>query len=381
LVEVKSTFLEIFQINLYSLGFFEFLMEENVDEQKEEKEKNEAALIEVLKYFSPGTALRLALDDIQRAGLGALIVVDKEGLSKIIEGGIKINLKFTPQKLMELAKMDGAIILSEDMKNILFANALLVPNVDISTKETGTRHKAAERTAKQFGTVVVAISERRNKITIYYGGLKYTLEPSSEILSKAIDVLQILEKQVEIYNESLLNLNVLEMMDMVTQDDVSSVIQRAEIINKISILIKKHLVELGKEGTIVSFRLKELTKNIQQEKKLIIKDYLKNKTAKIESYFNNLDLDSLLESVNLYGVFFDKSSEDIIRPKGFRIISKINLPEENKEIILNNSDSLNKILYLSEEQLINLFNDEKKVIEFKEELKKIKEKISSGKII
>ncbi len=356
-------------------------MVKNLEEGKEEKEKNEANLIEVLKLFSPGTSLRLALDDIQRAGLGALIIVDKEGLANIVEGGFKINCKFSPQKLTELAKMDGAIILSNDLKNILFSNTLVVPSVDISTKETGTRHKAAERTAKQLDATVIAISERRNKTTIYCGNLKHILDSSSEVLRKAIDVLQILEKQVEIYNESLLNLNVLEVMDMVTIDDVSSVLQRAEIINKITFIIKKYLVELGKEGTLVSFRLKELTRNIPAEKKLIMKDYIKNKISKIENYLYNTDLDFLLESSNLSKVFFGKNFDGVVKSRGFRFISKLDILVKNKEIILNNFDSLNKMLNLNEEQLMGLFENEQEIIDFKNELKKIKEKISSGKII
>ena len=132
-------------------------------ESNQDKFRNERIeLIDVLKMFSPGTSIRSALDDVLRAKLGALIVIDKEGISSIVEGGFKINCKFVPQRLAELSKMDGATILSKDLKKILYANTFLDPNVNIMTKETGTRHKAAERTAKQFNTIVVSVSERKN---------------------------------------------------------------------------------------------------------------------------------------------------------------------------------------------------------------------------
>ena len=170
---------------------------ENFSEVELKKEiiEEKKSIVDVLKFVSPGTAMRTALDDILHAGLGALIVFEKEGLLNIVDGGFRINCRFSPQKLVELAKMDGAMIISEDLKRILYANTLLSPNVKIPTKETGTRHKAAERTAKQFQTVVIAVSERRNKITLYYGDESFYLEETSEILRRAAETLQILEKQ------------------------------------------------------------------------------------------------------------------------------------------------------------------------------------------
>ncbi|VVB79940.1 DNA integrity scanning protein DisA [uncultured archaeon] len=136
---------------------------------------DEAGFTHALKIFAPGTAIRTALDDLLRANMGALIVVDKEGLLKIVDGGFRVNCKFSAQRLVELAKMDGALILSEDLKKILYANTLLVPSAKIKTRETGTRHKAGERTSKQFKTIVIAISERKRKITLYYGDERYVL--------------------------------------------------------------------------------------------------------------------------------------------------------------------------------------------------------------
>ncbi|GAH85094.1 unnamed protein product, partial [marine sediment metagenome] len=155
----------------------------------------------------------------------------------------RINAKFSHQRLVELAKMDGAIILSKDIKKILYANTLLSPSQEIITKETGIRHKAAERTAKQANTIVIAVSERRNKISLYYKDASYELERSSEILRRAAETLQILEKQREIFNDALDNLNLQELRRVVTVNDVSGILQRLEIIKRISGVVRRYLIE------------------------------------------------------------------------------------------------------------------------------------------
>lgn len=164
--------------------------------KKVEPETSEkVGIYEILKLVSPGTSLRIALDDILRAGNGSLIVVMNDKIAEIIEGGFKVNCKFTHQRLSELSKMDGAVILSEDLKKILYANVLMIPDSSIPTNETGTRHKAAERSARQAGTIVIAVSERRKKITLYYSGLRYVLKNAEEILRRATETLQILESR------------------------------------------------------------------------------------------------------------------------------------------------------------------------------------------
>ena len=137
-----------------------------------EKKDNEKEFLEILKMISPGTSIRSAVDDLLNARMGALIVFENELTQSITERGFRINSKFSQQKLVELAKMDGAIILSRDGKKILYANTLLFPSVEITTKETGTRHKAAERTAKQTKALVISVSERKNKVTVYWGNMR-----------------------------------------------------------------------------------------------------------------------------------------------------------------------------------------------------------------
>ncbi len=343
--------------------------------------KNERDFLEVLKIFSPGTAIRTSLDDILRAGMGALIVIDKEGLSSIMEGGFRINSRFSAQKLVELAKMDGAIVLSQDLKKILYANTLLTPSAKFQTKETGTRHKAAERTARQFGTIVIAISERKKKITLFYKDESYFLEDTSEILRRAAETLQVLEKQTDMFNDLLSHLNILEITNLTTMSDVCSVLQTLEMIRRISDIVKRYLIELGKEGTIVSMRLKELTRNLTRERDNILKDYFGNQYIETDEMLKSVNFDFLLETSNILRLVFGELHDEAIAPRGGRILGKMNLLEKDRDSLLETFGTLDKIFSADVSELKNVFKNENLVNSFLTEIKSLKEKIMMGKKI
>ncbi len=343
------------------------------------EEKKRMDSLDVLRIFSPGTAIRTALDDILRARMGALIVVEKEGLSEIVEGGFRVNCRFSAQKLVELAKMDGAIILSKDLKKILYANTLLTPSTKITTKETGTRHKAAERTAKQFGTIVIAVSERKNKIIIFFEEASFILEKTSEILRRAAETLQILEKQKEIFNDLISHLNVLEMTNLTTTRDVCGVLQTMENVRRISENVKRYLIELGKEGTIVSMRLKELTKNLGRERELLLKDYFGQRYSKADELLENINFDFLLETSNISRILFGETNDKSVSPKGLRIMNKTSLPEKDIKILLNHFGNLEKTFDLDKETLAGIFKNENLINSLVRDLKNLKEKILIGK--
>lgn len=351
---------------------------ENSKKTKSEKEKD---FIDVLRMVAPGTQIRSALDDLLRARLGALIVVDNEELSKIIKTGFRINAKFSHQRLVELAKMDGAIILSKDIKKILYANTLLSPSQEIITKETGIRHKAAERTAKQANTIVIAVSERRNRISLYYKDASYELERSSEILRRAAETLQILEKQREIFNDALDNLNLQELRRVVTVNDVSGILQRLEIIKRISGVVKRYLIELGKEGTIVSLRFRELTGNLDKEEKMILRDYFSSNYSFAVKILEKMDFDFLLEPLNVSRMLFEELHDKPISPRGLRVLNKTNLLKRHVDALIKKFKKLDKILVASDEELLEILENEGLVTFFKEEIYNLREKISLGKRI
>ncbi len=356
----------------------ELFVPENTSKKTEISEKS---FIDVLKMFAPGTSIRNAIDDLLNAGMGALIVVDNGDIENVVEKGFRIYAKFTPQRLVELAKMDGAIILSRNIKKILNANTLLSPKQEILTKETGTRHKAAERTAKQTGTIVLAISERKKKITLYYGEQRHELKESSEILRRAAETIQILEKQRESLNDYLNNLNHLELNRMATINDVCGVIQRFEIIKRISETVKRYLVELGKEGIIVSMRLKELTGGLEKEEDLLLKDYFGNDSPYAKELLEKMDFDFLLETLNISRTLFEELHDKKISPKGLRILSKTDILERYINSLISNFKVLDKILLASDEELLRIFESEGMISFFKEELYSLREKINLGKKI
>ena len=264
------------------------------------KEDNE--IKNILKLVSPGTSLREGLDNILRAKTGGLIIVgDSENVMKLVDGGFNINSEYTPAYVYELAKMDGAIVISGDLKKIVCANAQLIPDSTISTFETGTRHRTAQRIARQTGTLVIAISQRRNIITIYKGDLKYVLKDSSVILARANQAVQTLEKYVNVLEKVINNLNILEFQDLTTLLDVVTAIQRTEMVMRIVEEIKKYIVELGNEGRLISMQLNELIKYIERDGILLIKDYCNDEADADEIYkeIQKLNSEELLDLDNL----------------------------------------------------------------------------------
>jgi len=343
-----------------------------------ETKQNKLTFLEVLGKLSPGKSLRTGLDDILNGRTGALIVVECDEAKNIFEGGFKVNCKFTSQRLAELAKMDGAIILSRDMKKILFANTLLVPKNDIPSEETGTRHKAAERTAKQTGAIVIAVSERRRKITLYYDNKRYVLQNSEDILRRATETLQILEKQKEILDENGKNFNILEITNLVSYGDVCLVLQRIEMIIKMTNNIKRYLIELGNEGTMIKMRINELTKGIIEQRDLIIKDYA-SKPLYVTKFLENLNSDSLLDLASLSRMIFEESPDKAVFSRGHRLLSKLNLMEKEIKSIVSSFENLPNILNANEEDLRKILKN--KTNTFRDQLVNLKEQIMIGKKI
>lgn len=291
--------------------------------------EKEVEIQKILKIMCPGTAIREGLENILRAKTGGLIVLsDSDEIMKIADGGFAINAEYTAAYVYELAKMDGAIIISKDLKRIVSANIQLVPDPSIPTFETGTRHRTAHRVAKQTGDIVVAISQRRNMITVYKGDIKYVLRESSVILEKANQAIQTLEKYVAVLDRVINNLNLLEFQDLTTLFDVVTAIQRTEMVMRVVEEIKMYILELGNEGRLISMQLNELVKHIERDGILLIKDYIKEGYEANEVYTNIqklsqselLNLESIAKAIGYSG---ESLAETLISPKGYRMLSKV----------------------------------------------------------
>ena len=213
-------------------------------------------MIESLGAIAPGRPLRSGLDRILQANMGALIVVgDGPDVLGICSGGFLLDAEFSPQRLSELAKMDGAIILATDASRIARANVHLVPDPNVPTTETGTRHRTAERVARSIDVPVISVSEDMSVITLYRGDVKHALASVARLLGRANEALQTLERYRDRLDNVTSALSALEVEDLVTVRDVVTVLQRAEMVRRIAEEIEGYIVELGADGRLAHLQL------------------------------------------------------------------------------------------------------------------------------
>ena len=312
-------------------------------------------ITEILKLIAPGTPIRDGLENILRARTGALLLItdNNDVLKQVVDGGFTINEDYSSSKLYELAKMDGAIVLSGDLKKILYANAQLIPSHEISTLETGTRHRTAERTAKQTGELVISISQRRSIITVFKGNDRYILEDTDAVLNKANQAIQTLEKYKKVFDNKLSILNEYEFNDIVTLENVIVAIQRAEMVMKIVEEIQRQIYELGDDGRLVKMQLDELIGGLEKEEELIIKDYIvptrKRRTPqKVLENLEELSYEDLSKEAVIAKLLgyenFDNYDEVAVYTKGYRILNKI--PRMPSNIVENLVDSFKSFQHI-----------------------------------
>lgn len=305
------------------------------------RQNSEGTMTDILKMIAPGTEIRQGLENILKSKTGALIVIgDSKEVLELVDGGFFLDVDYTSSRLYELAKMDGAIVLSSDLKRILYANAQLIPSSSIPTRETGTRHRTAERTAKQTKELVISISQRRSIITIYKDNLRYVIEDTSKSITKANQALQTLDNYRRVFDAKLNTLNEYEFNDIVTLDNVISAIQRAEMVMKVSDEVQRNIYELGEDGRLIKMQLEELIGGVEKEELLIIKDYLTGKKKNAEKVLDDiiaLSREELMKEQNiskLLGYDISDNYEEIaVYPKGYRILNKI--PKMPNNIVEN----------------------------------------------
>ena len=311
-------------------------------------------LTDALASVAPGTALREGLDRILQGNRGALIVIgDGPEVLAICSGGFLLDAEYTPQRLSELAKMDGAIILASDASRIARANVHLVPNPNVPTSETGTRHRTAERVARSIGVPVVSVSEDMSSIAVYYGDFKHPLEAPPRLLNRANQALQTLERYKSRLDSVAGSLSALEVEDLVTVREVVTVLQRTEMVRRIAEEIHGYIVELGTDGRLVRLQLEELMAGVEDDRRLVIKDYFHveedwhlseamNALADLSTE-DVLDLKSVTSVLHLPPEAADMDMG--LQPRGYRLLAKIpRLPESVIENIVQRFGTLQKIL-------------------------------------
>jgi len=339
---------------------------------------------EVLQFIAPGAPIREGIDNVLRANTGGLIVLGyNEKVKAIVDGGFQINCPFTPSYLYELAKMDGAIILNEKGNKILIANAQLAPDPSVPSTETGMRHRTAERVAKQTRALVIAISQRRNVITLYQGNFRYALREIAVILTKANQAIQTLEKYKVVLEQSIANLGVIEFEEMVTYSDVLQVMHRIEMVLRIKNELLTYLSELGTEGRLIRLQMNELLSDIEVDAVLIIKDYAFSRDIRPEEFlkkFQEMSTGDMIEDsvlLKLLGYQGYIHVDEYICPRGYRMLNKIpRLPPIIIENLVDKYKELRNIVSATVEDLDEVEGiGEVRARKIKEGLKLIKEQL------
>jgi diadenylate cyclase len=319
------------------------------------------SISETLERLAPGTPMRHALERVIQQGKGGLVVLgDNQKVQAASSGGFVIeNASFTPARLAELAKMDGGIVLDDDWDQILAANVHFVPDGSLPTDETGARHRTAERMARETGTPVVAVSEGRRVATLFYGDQKIELAAPTEVAAHINQELQSLERLRSRLDEAESRLSRLEVIGLVNYRAVVTLVQRAELVERLGGVIKDRTRTLGDEGRIASLQLNDLLSGVELTKELVLTDYIKPlRSGSVDRALERLadlsanDLEDPLRVAKELG--FSELDEPA-EARGHRLLSQAGrLPDSVREDIVRHFGSVNRLLRASESQLIDV---------------------------
>src|SRR3954471_6134449 len=331
------------------------------DDLQELEARQDPRLLRALDIVAPGTALREGIDNIVHSRTGGLIVIgDPEEVSFLFSGGISLDIDYTPALLYQVAKMDGAIILNEQATKIVGANVQLMPYPTILSAETGTRHRTAERVSKQTDALVVAISERRDVVSLYLGGMKYILQDIPAVLAKANQVLATLDKYRARLDSVSTRLTWLEFEGGSGLYDVLSVLQRAELVTRMAVEVERYIVELGTEGRLIEMQLEETMVGVAADKAALVHDYLAENTddafAAALDQTGRLPHQDLLDFGRLAEVLgYDRKLNTLdypVSPRGYRILGRIpRLPRLVVSNIVRDFGGLDEMLAATDAEL------------------------------
>jgi diadenylate cyclase len=331
------------------------------DELQELSERQDPRLLRALDVVAPGGALREGIDNIVHSRTGGLIVVgDVDDIGHLLSGGIKLDVDYTPAMLYQVAKMDGAIVLNGEATKIAWANVQLMPDPTILSSETGTRHRTAERVSKQTTALVIAISQRRDVVSLYVEGTKYILQDIPAVLAKANQGLATLEKYRLRLDQVSARLTVLEFEGGGVLHDALSVLQRAELVTRMAVEVERYIVELGTEGRLIEMQLEETMVGVAADKTALIRDYSvedseQNLTAVLQAlgrmpHQDVLDFGRLAELLG-----YDRKLNTLdfpVAPRGYRVLGRVpRIPKLVVQKITHELGGLDEVLAASDADL------------------------------
>jgi diadenylate cyclase len=320
------------------------------------------ALRSVLATVAPGTWLRDGLERILRGNTGALIVL---GWDKTVEamctGGFPLDVEFSATRLRELCKMDGAVVLSTAGDRVVYAATHLMPDPATPTEESGTRHRTAQRVARQTSYPVISVSQSMRIISLYVGDRRYVLESSGELLSRANQAIATLERYKMRLDEVSNALSALEIEDLVTVRDAAIVSQRLEMVRRIADEVTGQVVELGTDGRLLALQLNELMAGVDLDRELIVRDYIpagrRGRTvAQVLTDLAELSATELLDLVPVARAMGLQSTaeglDSATSPRGYRLLARVpRMPGAILDRVVEHFGGLQKLLAASAEDL------------------------------
>lgn len=315
----------------------------------------------VLAAIAPGTALREGLERILRGRTGALIVLGQDKLVESVStGGFALDVPFTATGLRELAKMDGAIILDSDAQRILRAAVHLMPDPSIPTDESGTRHRTADRVARQTGLPIVSVSASMHIIALYLEGSRHVLEDAGAIIGRANQAIATLERYRSRLDEVSDALSALEIEDLVTVRDVAAVAQRLEMVSRIATEIDQYVLELGTDGRLLALQLEELISGVDAERELVIRDYMPSgrrgrAVSTVLADLAQIDSSELVDLTSVATALRIGAGDSLdhpLAPRGYRLLARVpRLPHTVVDRLIDHFGTLQKLLAASIDDL------------------------------
>src|ERR687885_340707 len=331
------------------------------EELNELEARQEPRLVKALEMVAPGTAVREGIDNIVQAHTGGLIVIgDPDELAFLFSGGIKLDIDYSASILYQLAKMDGAIALNASATKIAWSNVQLMPDPTILSSESGTRHRTAERVSKQTDALVIAVSQRREVVSLYVDGAKYILEEIPAVLAKANQALATLDKYRSRLDQVSTRLTALEFEGGVTLHDVLTVLQRSELVTRMAVEIERYIVELGTEGRLIEMQLEETMVGTAADKAALVHDYLSEDSddafAGALDQIGRLPHQDLLDFGRLAELLgYDRKVNTLdfpVSPRGYRILGRIpRLPKLVVQQIVHEFGGLDEMLAATDAEL------------------------------
>ena len=314
-----------------------------------------------LALMAPGTALREGLERILCGNTGALIVLGNDpDVATLCTGGFPLDVEFSATRLRELCKMDGAVILTNDCSRIVQAAVHLMPDPAIPTEESGTRHRTAERVARQTGYPVISVSQSMHIISLYVTGQRHVLDDSAAILSRANQALATLERYKARLDEVSGTLSALEIEDLVTVRDAIAVVQRLEMVRRIADEIEGYVIELGTDGRLLALQLDELMAGVDEDRTLVIRDYAppgaEPKVPEVLALLDELSATELLDLTSVAKALGYPPTADAldaaISPLGYRLLAKVpRLPSMVVDRLVDHFGGLQRLLGATIEDL------------------------------